>query len=619
MSEKNSIDGEMLDNTKISTPAEEYKSDKAATPDGDIAETVSKKQDPAEELVINAKDPTLESDAAGHLPPITEDLSKSELEYDVLISKLISVIEKKIYTTEEAALQNKALASKDNSSEVKKKHTEIQSGSAHRAEYKIKNVRDLFRNRLLESAVLFVVSLIILIGALFAPLSHSTVEVREGLEGEVTFSGIDSFSIFYYSTQSLTDSQIRTTRLYKDTMQLYKLYGFSASSDFAILVQPNSDVLDTVAENMLILKLINTETELRVAVVFAALVSALFIIISAVLFLRSLSTFIYEMLAFAKNKNTVRKKKLSSPVHTLWFLTALIPLLAYSFSQMSYWGVSSGLSSFSSLGNGTSGGIALISVFAILGSAYFAASAIITSTNAQAYKGALFKRRLIYLCIILVLFISLFLPVMNITVRGGVSSTAKTQTVSVTIDDLYAFSGDDTEYYYNASDADSMEKVTATIRKLLFASKKPSTKTFLNDLVIGAGSNDISGMYLAIQLIMYAILISFAFLLKYSFQLTWQNVDNGSKIKKVKILLAFLVCVEAALEIILMIVAGFSLPSDLSMLVSFGVGFGPLLCIASSVVLLFFKPEPVAKGAYMDDWYDNADVSYAPYVVRNKK
>ena len=266
-----------------------------------------------------------------------------------------------------------------------------------------------------------------------------------------------------------------------------------------------------------------------------------------------------------------------------------------------------------------SGGIALISVFAILGSAYFAASAVITSSNAELYKGTLFKRKLIFLCIIFVLFIALFLPVMNITVSGGVSATAKTHTVSVTIDDLYALSGDDTEYYYNASDSESMEKVTATIRKLLFASKKPTTKTFLNDLVIGAGGNDIGGMYLAVQLIMYFIFLSFAFLFKYALQLTWQNADNSRKIKKAKILVAFLVCAEAVLEVILMIVAGSSITSDLSMLVSFGLGIGPVLCIASSVVLLLFKPEPVAQGAYMDDWYDNADVSYAPYVVKNKK
>ena len=680
MSEKNSMDGEVLDNTKISTPAEEYKSDEAAVHDGgtpeiavhksdSVKETVSvPKEDavgivlpvseqtkddgidasedkktepkesavvtedavsepilnkgnlpPSEEFITNAKDPTLKTGDDSRLPQVTEDFEDSKLKDDVVAPAPVSDLEKRSDTDEDSALQNKASVPKDVSSEMKKKHTKSHSDSVHRAEYRIKNVRDLFRNRLLGSALLFVVSLIILIGALFVPLSHSTVELKEGVEGEVTFSGIDSFSLFYYSTQSLTDSQIRTTRLYKDTMQLYKLYGFYGSSDFVVLVQPDSDVLDTIAENMLILKLINSETELRVAVVFAALVSVLFIIISALLFLRSLSAFISEILAFAKNKNTVRKKKSHSPIHTLWFLTALIPLLAYSFSQMSYWGVSNGLSSFSSLGNGMSGGIALISVFAVLGSVYFAASAVITSTSAAVYKGGLFKRRLIFLCIILVLFISLFLPVMNITVRGGVSATAKTQTVSVTIDDLYALSGDDTEYYYNISDGENMEKVTATIRKLLFASKKPTTKTFLNDLVIGAGGNDISGMYLAIQLIMYAILLSFAFMLKYSLQLIWQNADNGGKIKKTKILLAFLVFAEAVLEIILMIVSGFSLPSDLSMLVSFDVGIGPLLCIASSVVLLFFKTEPVAKGAYMDDWYDNADVSYAPYVVRNKR
>jgi hypothetical protein len=76
------------------------------------------------------------------------------------------------------------------------------------------------KNRFVISIVMLLSSIAIILVALFAPLSHSTVSMSKGVAVDIEFTGIDSFKLFYYSAQSLDETQIQKTQLYKDTKAL---------------------------------------------------------------------------------------------------------------------------------------------------------------------------------------------------------------------------------------------------------------------------------------------------------------------------------------------------------------------------------------------------------------
>jgi uncharacterized integral membrane protein len=60
------------------------------------------------------------------------------------------------------------------------------------------------------------------------------------------------------------------------------------------------------------------------------------------------------------------------------------------------------------------------------------------------------------------------------------------------------------------------------------------------------------------------------------------------------------------------------LSSELASLVEFGIGNGALLSFFGVLLIAFLKLRNVSKREEEKDDYDNADISYAPYVLYNK-
>ena len=470
-----------------------------------------------------------------------------------------------------------------------------------------------YKTRLFGSALLLAVSILILICSLFAPLSHSKMQINKNVEADIKFSGIDSFTLLYYSTKSYSETQIRKTKLYNETAKLNSVYRFSSLKS---LNEKQQEALETATRNTLLLNLVSKESGMRFNVVLAALTLCGFILTDAVLVFRAGKELLDELLNLGKPVKS-KKRNCNYSLRILWLLIGLLPMLAYSFKQLSYWGIGKGFGVFSSAGNGLSFGLLIITLLSVFCGAFFVFLSVRAYANADPIPSSVLKKKIALICIVLILLFALFLPIINIGVSSGSGSTslARTENVKISVGDLFVLESDDINHYRETTAQNAIASIKATIKELISRKSSVSNPNLHNDLVLGVDRNNVSGMYVAIQLVTYLTLLTLAFLLKYSVQALLHNESCAKEIFALKILTGLLALAVSVLNIILFIITYLAVSADLILIISVGFGIGPILCLICAISLFVIKAD-YGVGEYADDWYDNADVTYAPYVIK---
>ena len=312
----------------------------------------------------------------------------------------------------------------------------------------------------------------------------------------------------------------------------------------------------------------------------------------------------------------MKRRPYTLPSRMLWLLLGLLPLLAYSFFEMSYFGLGERLSVFSYFGNGLSYGLGIIALLSIIATAYTVIFAVVSSKNKEAYSGKRFRKKLLFILLIALLLISLFLPVISITVRGGTKIDSPTQNVKFGVADLFATDKADMKYYRGTTSASMAEEIKATIKSLFSKKGTADTEMMLNDLIFGVDRNNVSAIYVAIQAMTYVVLGFIGLLLSLTFSATWYNSGCVGKIRAAKIFLGLSAIALIVLEGVLLVIANMAISGELMYLMSVGLGIGIALMLVCVVGIFTVRVEADVSGSYMDTWYDNADVTYAPYVIK---
>ena len=75
-----------------------------------------------------------------------------------------------------------------------------------------------------------------------------------------------------------------------------------------------------------------------------------------------------------------------------------------------------------------------------------------------------------------------------------------------------------------------------------------------------------------------------------------------------------LAIIYLALIIILTVISNMAFPVVVSIDLIFNIGIGPIICLISSILIILLSRRESASYSE-NGGYDNADVSFAPYVV----
>ena len=114
------------------------------------------------------------------------------------------------------------------------------------------------------------------------------------------------------------------------------------------------------------------------------------------------------------------------------------------------------------------------------------------------------------------------------------------------------------------------------------------------------------------------ILLLFAGLLVYLFLSNiFFNSSNRGAILTFKILTSVWTFFELALILLLNTIISSAIGGELSAIIGIALGIGPVIMLVCMAVLLILPSDP-KEYKYVDRDYDNADVSYSPYVVDEK-
>ncbi|MBR5139702.1 MAG: hypothetical protein IKV16_01480, partial [Clostridia bacterium] len=475
---------------------------------------------------------------------------------------------------------------------------------------KVKSIRDVFRNRILANALLCATSILLLITVLFAPLCRSSVAVSSKNTVDVRFSGIDAVKLLVCSANSMTDEQIVKSELYTKTQKLSRSVNLSSSR----LSDGKLEIARTILKNNIYITLASERTAARPAMFFASGVLVAFAIVSLIFLCKSTASLIRAITAQVKYGKPVKRQE-RAPVCLLWSLLSMTPLLSYSFLQMADWGYSTSFAVYSAAGYGLSYGILAIVILTVLvGTYFFISSLVADSSDEEVISKKERRKKLLFLGLVLLLLISVFLPLFR--VEAGNILSSNTDSFGLALSDIGIMGDGDSDFFFMSSGTSFTEELKSSAKKATLSKSDFTAEKAFDTLLFGVADIDVRGLYIPIQIFTYAILIFLVFLFTRAIRIVAFAEKYTAGTATLKTFSCIFVIINAIFELILFFIAKFSAISYLSTVLSVGIGIGFFLALISMIGLFTLSPRVASRGAYSDQWYDNADVSYAPYVVR---
>ena len=135
--------------------------------------------------------------------------------------------------------------------------------------------------------------------------------------------------------------------------------------------------------------------------------------------------------------------------------------------------------------------------------------------------------------------LTLLLPVTKITFYKGLGTKQKTREVAITVEELSTLSEADIEYYKSIKKTQNQEKILGISKSIFLSSseKDELCDNLINDLIIGVDRNDISIIYIFLQVATYLEIFVAAFLIIRLLRSLLYREKLLKSIKRLKLLL----------------------------------------------------------------------------------
>ena len=452
-----------------------------------------------------------------------------------------------------------------------------------------------FLSQRLVSAISVLLIAVTMFALWFAPFAHSKAEMRDGTVYNVDYSCAETVEFSVRSFFFLNNSELRDTKLYAEI---------------------ENEISDEAAfEKGFALTLMKRNTPLRVTIILTALISIGYLILCIILLALSVIDLVVTIIAIKKGKRTSRGRSAAF----LCAVCCMLPVLVFSFLLMGQYGMGNALSHYSNGGVGLSaGGIATLLVAIFGGGLVCLQKALNLKKPSKRFINKNKVKNIVCLCITLLVVISAFLPCLGIDIYSERTGNYET-TVYVAPSDLYEVGNQELSQYRSTSKATTYSLVKGVVKDVV---NGRVDETELSDdlfyrIAFGYARLDLRILYGFINAITM-ILLLFAGLLVYLFLSNiFFNSSNRGAILTFKILTSVWTFFELALILLLNTIISSAIGGELSAIIGIALGIGPVIMLVCMAVLLILPSDP-KEYKYVDRDYDNADVSYSPYVVDEK-
>lgn len=464
------------------------------------------------------------------------------------------------------------------------------------------------KNSVIISVATVVLTLIFLLLAL-CPMFSMKFDFSKNVNETVHISAIDTVLLSVDSFFNLNKSELSQTELYKTVNKLQNELN-SDINDGALAPGTRAKLNDLWLQSLR-LELQSADSEFNVTIISAGLISAVYMVLCAVAFIKALINLI---------KAVFRKKLIfESVIKSLLNITIVLPILcfitaaAFSFDSTDTLAAFAGYSARASYGFWASIALSVLLIVTLF------ISAVKYTHRFKAAKGNVKHAAAAALAFIML--ISVFLPciTMNATVdRGG---KPKNIAVSVAPSDFDILSEEKIKHYDYILISSSEEEIFNKVAMLAQSSSSNTSSRsgdipsyIMDQVFLSSSLSSCYTMYIAMFILSLLLMLLSGILLRREIIYLCVEENNTSGMR-VKVFCMIASTAIAILTIILYIIALINAAHlRIDSYFNFSIGFGTVLMIASSIATLVLSKK-AKPSIYFDKDFDNADTSYAPYVA----
>lgn len=452
---------------------------------------------------------------------------------------------------------------------------------------------------LINRIVVFVLA-VALVALAFAPFAFSRANSAAGNTVKIGFSPKDNIELAVRSLFFLGDAELKNTDIYAD---------LQSPSVMDELMQ------SSLMKKTLFLEVMSSGVEPRGTVLLAAVVAVAYFALCLLLLVFAFIDLLSEIITFKRKKDSKHICSRFSDT-LLLVLLCLMPFFVFVFTQSCDMGVASVWVKYTGKGVGLAwGGILSITV-ALVGVLFIVCKNTFSLiSRREKYFGVARIRNLICCVLVLLVIASAFMPCISLKV-SNMSGDDKA-TVSVDFNELGEQTFDDISMLgKTSSDVGKYQlrdQISDVLDDIIFH-KKGMGKTMLDTLLVKVYRINTQAFYIAIAVITALMLVCACIFLWALLVKVFQRARSGALIKVFRVLTLVFAGMDLIASIILAVSSYYTVSGALILMIEPVLGFGSVLMVIAMIATFFFRVDD-KQIRVLDKSYDNADVSYAPYVI----
>lgn len=456
----------------------------------------------------------------------------------------------------------------------------------------------IFGNRLINRLIIFLIAVAMLVMT-FMPFTTYQVKMSDETVYTVNYSGVDMvqnsiFSMFASGTVSDIDT---------------------AAYEQALQNMPNPAEKVALIRQMTLAFSIYTQKGAHLTSMLTSMLFVAYAILCTLLVIFAGVNLFSEFFTGKKSRNRV-KRFASDGV--LCFIVCLLPALCFAMLQACELCTGRGVLRFVEPVGG-----AHLSWTAVLTLVLAFIAAILSclshSVGVTREDRRYFDRRrvkhILSVVLIIAVFISTFLPFIQINVID--IQTGKEMVMGVNLWDIREMTANEWMHYYNSPERINQEYIAAL--GAMPSLSEYEGEIFMNTLIIPSNVQIVFTLfavmgYFTLFLLLFAGVWLFATLRRGFF-----GKKRRFMINSFRILTFICVCFVFLFVMMLKNAMDFCMRGDMMYVMKFSFGGGVLLMFLCSLLGLSLRMKEKKSIVYADEDYDNAETSYAPYVLKEKK
>lgn len=441
-------------------------------------------------------------------------------------------------------------------------------------------IKGLLSHRLINRIAVLVLA-VVLLALAFAPIIYCEVEL-DGATQAVKLSGLDALKM----TGVMSSPKVFDPEDMADNFEFYR------AERFKQLVTSRSAF---------------SKVGLSASTVTAVVAYLLYTVLVAVVLIIAAWNLISEYLII-KKKKMERKKYASDKLFPL--LLCIFPAVYFCLAKATDLYISNIFS-----GSAVcfaepkmAGGIIASLILLVLGSIFTCATYSLDDAHVNVrYFNRERVKHLVCIGLVIVAILCSLGPCVQI--KTWEPSRDKETIFDVSLWDIRQMTKQDRDAYRKATSKISLEYIDEV------KEQDNASEILMNSILMRSSSSTIRAIYLAIQIVFSIMLFLLGLLLWSLLGRAFFGAKRLRAVNLLKTLTMICACVCLGVVITLQVLLGACLSSGMKVFVDFALGGGMIMsfvCILLAVVLRLKKR---SHDEYVDDEYDNADVSYAPYVL----